>query len=171
MLCSTALSLPRKSALKSVIEMGEFLLKPAWMLTPHQVTAPDTEPRTARPSFDGASLLLCICCPHAPYLRGGRKEELFLEGEGRKCASPKTFCTLRLLQSLWLHLYCRRLAGLGDLSHEEINTRRHHLPSPPEAVSAQGKEQGSCCSEPRKTVEPPREGSSLCHPSLEGRAH
>ena len=59
----------------------------------------------------------------------------FLEGEGRKCLSKNILHSQRLLKSLWLHIYCRRLAGLGNLSHEEISTRRHNLPSPPDRGS------------------------------------
>lgn len=34
------------------------------------------------------------------------------------------------MRSLWLRIYCGRLAGVGNLSHEEVSGRGHNLPSP-----------------------------------------
>lgn len=77
--------------------------------------------------------------PACPLPGGGGQERgavgPFLEGEDKKHLSKKVLRSQKLLKSLWLHLYCRRLAGLGNFSHEEINTRRHNLPSPPDRGS------------------------------------
>lgn len=99
----------------------------------HQGGALPLTPGPGQPGLaDGALLLLCICCPLAPFMKGWRKRGAvgpLREGGERKHHPKNIWLSLRLMKSPWLCIYCRRLAGVGNLSHE-VSNRRDNLPAP-----------------------------------------
>lgn len=95
------------------------------------------------------------------WRKRGAAGEPFREGGERKRHPKNIWLSQRLMRSLWLRICCGRLAGVGNLSHEEVSGRGHNLPSPDRGK--QRPRQGavkSLLGAQKKTAEPPAEGSS-----------